>query len=154
MKLFKFHRVYSWYDISNELYDPPCSGEEVTTGYGYAVSPEIFSKGDGGNSSRREGDYTSTTATLIDKLPEGATIEEGYENTLPIGLTNFVHSEVAIGTSFLNPDISGFLLGALRLTGILKISVITLAGKSLAFYQPWMAIRPTGVISPIGLVWT
>ena len=101
-----------------------------------------------------KGDYTSTTATLIDKLPEGATIEEGYENTLPIGLTNFVHSEVAIGTSFLNPDISGFLLGALRLTGILKISVITLAGKSLAFYQPWMAIRPTGVISPIGLVWT
>ena len=79
--LYRATQTYSWYDITCEGVDPdtgeyfPGHGEEVTVTYGYALQPRWFQRHDGGQSSRKDGQFTDTTVERIDALPDGCVSE-------------------------------------------------------------------------------
>ena len=78
LNLYRATQSYSWYDITCEGYDEetgeyfPGSGEETTVFYQWALFPRVLQAQDGGQSSRKDGDYTETTVERVDVLPEGA----------------------------------------------------------------------------------
>ena len=80
-QLYRATQHYSWYDICCEGVDPdtgeyfPGSGEEVTVTYGYALQPRWFQRHDGGQSSRKDGQYTETTVERVTTLPDGCESE-------------------------------------------------------------------------------
>ena len=79
--LYRATQTYSWYDISLEGVDPdtgeyyPGHGESVTVTYGYALQPRWFQRHDGGQSSRKDGEYTETLVERVSSLPNGCVSE-------------------------------------------------------------------------------
>ena len=71
----------SWWDICNEQYDQPTSGETFRTGYFWCITPDILWENDCSYSSRKDGSISEITPYLFHQTPEGVT----FENNCSLG---------------------------------------------------------------------
>lgn len=76
LNLYRGTQTYTWYDICAEGTDPdtgeyfPGEGEETTVFYQWALFPSVLQQDDGGQYSRKDGEFRNTVVDRVDSLPQ------------------------------------------------------------------------------------